>query len=109
MPETARRNSPRDQRAALFDKKLPIIIVFNRRTQRRGRAKSPGVRVGHADTRRNLSLDGALDAELAHARLQRSALDAQYGGRSPRARDAPLRLPQHLQNMLALGIVKRTR
>ena len=53
--------------------------------------------------------DGALDAELAHAGLQRGALDAEKLRGSVGAGDAPLGLPQRAQNVLALRFLQRGR
>jgi len=49
------------------------------------------------------ALDRAADAELAHARLERGALHAQEDGSAFGAGDAPLRLLQRSENVLALG------
>ena len=48
-------------------------------------------------------LDRAADAELAHARLQRGALHSQKDGGALGAGDAPLRLLQGAEDVLALG------
>jgi len=53
-----------------------------------------------------VGLDRAADAQLAHARLQRSALHAQEDGGAPRAADAPLCLFQGAQDVLALGFLE---
>jgi hypothetical protein len=47
--------------------------------------------------------NGAADAQLAHARLQSSAFHSEQGSGAFRAGDAPFRLPQGPQNVLALG------
>ena len=61
-----------------------------------------GSEVGYA----RVGLDRAADAQLAHARLQRSALHAQEDGGAPRAADAPLCLFQGAQDVLALGFLE---
>ena len=48
-------------------------------------------------------LNRATDAEFAHARLERGALHAENGRGTLRAGDAPLRLLEGAQDMLALG------
>ncbi len=48
-------------------------------------------------------LDGAADAEFAHAGLERGALHAQQRGGAFGAGNAPLRLLQGAQDVLALG------
>jgi hypothetical protein len=48
-------------------------------------------------------LNGAADAEFAHAGLQRGAFHSQDRGGASRASDAPFRLTQSAQNVLALG------
>ena len=52
-------------------------------------------------------LDGAADAELAHAGLKSGALHAQDASRALGAGDAPLRLPQGTEDMLAFGFFER--
>jgi hypothetical protein len=48
-------------------------------------------------------LNRAADAQFAHARLERGALHAKNGGSTFRAGDAPLRLPEGAEDVLALG------
>ena len=51
-------------------------------------------------------LDGALDAEFAHAGLEGGALDAKNGGCAVGAGDAPLSLLENLDNVLTLSVVQ---
>jgi len=52
-------------------------------------------------------LDRAADAELAHAGLKSGALHAQDASRALGAGDAPLRLLQGTEDMLAFGFFER--
>ena len=52
----------------------------------------------------SVSLDGAADAEFAHAGLERGALHAQQRGGAFGAGNAPLRLLEGAQDVLALGL-----
>ena len=49
-------------------------------------------------------LDRAADAELAHARLERSALHTKENGSAFGASDAPLGLAERAENVLALCV-----
>lgn len=50
--------------------------------------------------------DRALDTEFAHAGLERGALDAKNGSGAARTGDAPLRLSEYLEDVLALSVVE---
>lgn len=53
-------------------------------------------------------LNGAVDAEFAHACLQGSALHAEDGGGALGSRDAPLGLAEDVEDVLALSFVHGT-
>ncbi len=59
--------------------------------------------MGKAELARALPLNRAADTQFAHARLQRGAFHAENGGGAFRAGDAPLRLPEGAEDVLALG------